>query len=231
MNAFGEALACATLMALAAQCAHAQKVVTWQDILDDQRTTTDVVSYGLGPRAQRYSALTKVSRENVGRLVPAWSYPLGGESERGQEAQPLVHDGTIFVTASYSRVFAFDARTGRKIWQYDHALPDGLSLCCDVVNRGAALYDDLVLFGTLDVAVPNRVGRHRLAGHVGVGRQAIHRSGIRLGRRSRHVGRRSRQTIRAEHARRKAVGVPPGRVMWCSTRLPRQTLAACALAS
>ena len=43
-----------------------------------------------------------------------------------------------------------DAKTGTKLWKYDHRLPEGIMPCCDVVNRGAALYDNLVIFGTLD---------------------------------------------------------------------------------
>ncbi len=121
-----------------------------KDVLDDQATVQDVVSYGMGPHVQRYSTLKQIDRESVKRLVPAWTLSYGGEKQRGQEAQPLVHDGKIFVTASYSRVFAADARTGAELWEYNHRLPEGILPCCDVINRGAALYDNLVIFGTLD---------------------------------------------------------------------------------
>ncbi len=124
--------------------------VTDEDIVNDAKTTGDVVSWGVGPQGQRYSPLKTINTENVSQLVPAWSLSFGGEKQRGQEAQPLVHDGKIFVTASYSRLFAIDAKTGEELWQYDHRLPDGILPCCDVVNRGAALYDNLVIFGTLD---------------------------------------------------------------------------------
>ncbi|UCH83217.1 MAG: methanol/ethanol family PQQ-dependent dehydrogenase [Candidatus Latescibacterota bacterium] len=124
--------------------------VTDQDIINDAQTTADVVGWGIGPRGQRYSPLKTLNTENVAKLVPAWTFSFGGEKQRGQEAQPLVHDGKIFVTASYSRIFAIDAKTGEELWQYDHRLPDGILPCCDVVNRGAALYDNLVIFGTLD---------------------------------------------------------------------------------
>src|SRR6266581_920264 len=69
---------------------------------------------------------------------------------RGQQSQPLVFDGKMYVTASYSRLFALDAKTGKKLWKYEHRLPDGIMPCCDVVNRGAALYGNVVIFGTLD---------------------------------------------------------------------------------
>ena len=82
--------------------------------------------------------------------MPAWAFSFGGEKQRGQESQPVIHKGKMFVTASYSRLFALDAATGRKLWRYDHRLPEGIMPCCDVVNRGAALYDNLVIFSTLD---------------------------------------------------------------------------------
>lgn len=124
--------------------------VTTEDILNDQKTTDDVVSYGMGPKAQRYSPLDKLNKENVGGLVPVWSFSFGGEKQRGQESQPLIKDGVIYVTGSYSRMWAIDAKTGEEKWQYDARLPEGILPCCDVVNRGAAIYGDKVFFGTLD---------------------------------------------------------------------------------
>lgn len=124
--------------------------VTDADIVNDAITTGDVVSYGMGPKGQRFSPLTTINADNVGNLVPAYSFSFGGEKQRGQEAQPLVANGKIFVTASYSRLFAIDEKTGEELWEYEHRLPEGILPCCDVVNRGAALYDNLVIFGTLD---------------------------------------------------------------------------------
>ena len=80
--------------------------VSDKDIQNDAKTTGDVVSYGLGTQGQRYSTLKTINEKNVSKLVPAFSYSFGGEKQRGQEAQPLVHNGKIFVTGSYSRVFA-----------------------------------------------------------------------------------------------------------------------------
>lgn len=136
------ALACGSL------AAHA--VVTDEMIRTDARSTGDVLSWGMGPQGQRFSPLKQVNKGNVSRLVPAWAFSFGGEKQRGQEAQPLVHKGKMFVTASYSRLFALDAVTGKKLWKYEHRLPEGIMPCCDVVNRGAALYDNLVIFSTLD---------------------------------------------------------------------------------
>ena len=114
------------------------------------KNTAAVLSFGMGSEGQRYSPLAQINTANVGRLTPAWSFSFGGEKQRGQESQPLIHNGKMFVTASYSRIFAVDLKNGAKLWKYEHRLPDGIMPCCDVVNRGAALFVNLVIFGTLD---------------------------------------------------------------------------------
>jgi PQQ-dependent dehydrogenase (methanol/ethanol family) len=131
----------------------AGKAVTWEEIQNDDKSTQDVLSYGLGLKAQRFSPLKQLNAKNVAALVPAWSFSYGGEKQRGQEAQALVHDGVIYVTGSYSRIFAVDARTGKRLWAYEHRLPDDIRPCCDVVNRGPAIYGDKVFFGTLDAGM------------------------------------------------------------------------------
>ena len=127
--------------------------VTWKDIANDQETTTDVLGYGMGVKAQRYSDLTQINTKNIKSMVPQWSMSFGDEKQRGQETQALYHDGVLYVTGSYSRIFAMDARTGEKLWTYSHRLPEDIRPCCDVVNRGAAIYGDKVYFGTLDARV------------------------------------------------------------------------------
>ena len=131
----------------------AQAGVTERDIADDQSITIQVVTNGMGRDLQRFSPLKRIHTGNIDKLVPAWVFSFGGEKQRGQEAQPLIHDGVMYVTASYSRLFAIDVNTGEEIWQYDARLPEGILPCCDVVNRGAALYGDKVYFGTLDARI------------------------------------------------------------------------------
>ncbi|MBR9828182.1 MAG: PQQ-dependent dehydrogenase, methanol/ethanol family [Oceanospirillales bacterium] len=128
----------------------AQAGITDKDILADQMTTDDVVSYGLGPRGQRYRPLEMLNTDTVKELRPVWSFSFGGEKQRGQESQPMVKDGVMYVTGSYSRVYAINVKTGDELWEYNARLPDGIMPCCDVINRGVALYGDLVVFGTLD---------------------------------------------------------------------------------
>ncbi|MGQ0701274.1 MAG: methanol/ethanol family PQQ-dependent dehydrogenase [Panacagrimonas sp.] len=127
--------------------------VAWEDIANDHQTPQDVLSYGLGLKAQRHSTLAKINTANVEALLPAWSFSFGGEKQRGQQSQALVYDGVIYVTGSYSRFYALDARTGKRLWEYNHRLPEDIRPCCDVVNRGPAIYGDKVFFGTLDAAM------------------------------------------------------------------------------
>lgn len=146
----GKGFAVSTLAAAISFSAVVSAGVTDKDIMNDQATTDDVVSNGMGLRGQRYSSLTAVNPDTVKDLRPVWAFSFGGEKQRGQESQPVVKDGVMFVTGSYSRVFAINVKTGDELWQYDARLPDAIMPCCDVINRGVALYDDLVIFGTLD---------------------------------------------------------------------------------
>ena len=153
-----------TLFALLmmAATAHVSAQVTDAMIANDATDNSSVLSWGMGTQGQRYSSLDAVNTKTVKNLVPVWSMSFGGEKQRGQESQPLVYKGKMFVTASYSRLFAVDVKTGQKLWKYEHRLPEGIMPCCDVVNRGAALYDNLVIFGTLDaqlVALDQETGK------------------------------------------------------------------------
>lgn len=130
-----------------ASAAYAEGVT---DAMIEKNSNKSVLSWGMGQEGQRYSSLNQINTKTVAKLVPAWSFSFGGEKQRGQESQPLIHDGKMFVTSSYSRIFALDLKTGNKIWKYEHKLPAGIMPCCDVVNRGAALYGDVVIFSTLD---------------------------------------------------------------------------------
>ena len=155
----------ATASAIALTAALAGPVsadVKIDDIIKDAASVGDVVSNGLGPQGQRYSPLKQVNKDTAARLVPAWAFSFGGEKQRGQESQPLVKDGVMYITGSYSRMWAVDVKTGRELWQYDHRLPEGILPCCDVINRGAALFGDKVFFMTLDakvVALDKKTGK------------------------------------------------------------------------
>ncbi|MGP6089461.1 PQQ-dependent methanol/ethanol family dehydrogenase [Antarctobacter jejuensis] len=146
MNRF--ILAATASILLAGTAATAQ--VSEADLADDQNITTQVVTNGMGRHLQRYSPLDTLNKDNVKFLQASWAFSFGGEKQRGQEAQPLIYDGVMYVTGSYSRLYAIDVMTGEELWQYDARLPEGILPCCDVINRGAAIYGDKVIFGTLD---------------------------------------------------------------------------------
>jgi quinohemoprotein ethanol dehydrogenase len=99
---------------------------------------------------QRFANLDQINADNVGKLGLAWSYDL--DTNRGQEATPLIIDGTMYTTTAWSKVVALDAATGKVKWTYDPEVPmeRGQAACCDVVNRGLAAYDGMVFLGALD---------------------------------------------------------------------------------
>ncbi|TRW18269.1 PQQ-dependent dehydrogenase, methanol/ethanol family [Glacieibacterium frigidum] len=99
---------------------------------------------------QRFSTLDQINAGNVGKLGLAWSYDL--DTNRGQEATPLVIDGVMYTTTAWSKVAALDAATGKPLWTFDPKVPGerGFSACCDVVNRGLAAYRGRLYLGTLD---------------------------------------------------------------------------------
>jgi quinohemoprotein ethanol dehydrogenase len=123
----------------------------------------DWLSNGRTYGEQRYSPLTDIKPANVGRLGLAWQAPLESY-DFGVEATPLVADGRLYVTSTWSRVFAFDAVTGKRLWAYDPEVPrDWLRQgCCKAVNRGVALWKDKVYVGAFDgrlIALDARTGR------------------------------------------------------------------------
>ena len=99
---------------------------------------------------QRHSPLAAINQGNVADLGLAWHWNTG--DARGLEATPIVVDGVMFATGAWSRVYANDARTGELIWRYDPQVSRerGRYACCDVVNRGVAVWRGRVFVGTLD---------------------------------------------------------------------------------
>lgn len=110
----------------------------------------DWLSYGLNYSENRFSQLKEITEDNVKDLGLSWTYDL--KSNRGVEATPIVVDGIMYVTGPWSMVYAIDARTGEELWTYDPKVPKSYAekACCDVVNRGVALYKGKVYVGALD---------------------------------------------------------------------------------
>jgi PQQ-dependent dehydrogenase (methanol/ethanol family) len=99
---------------------------------------------------QRFSPLDQINRDNVAKLKLAWFYDL--DTNRGQEATPLVVDGVLYTSTAWSKVVALDAATGKLLWQFDPEVPPEKAFdgCCDVVNRGVAYYDGKIYVGAFD---------------------------------------------------------------------------------
>jgi quinohemoprotein ethanol dehydrogenase len=112
--------------------------------------TGNWMSYGRTYDEQRFSPLTSINDSNVDQLGLAWA--TSTEVGRGHEASPIVVDGTMFITLPWSKVMALNAKTGEILWRYDPLVPPeaGLDACCDVVNRGAAIWNGKLYFGTID---------------------------------------------------------------------------------
>ncbi|HTQ98716.1 MAG TPA: PQQ-dependent dehydrogenase, methanol/ethanol family [Candidatus Acidoferrum sp.] len=108
------------------------------------------LSYGRDYAETRFSPLKQITADNVKDLGVAWTFDT--DSFRGLEGTPLVHDGIIYATRPWSSVFALDARTGKKLWDFDPQVDKsmGWKACCDVVNRGVALYENKIYVGALD---------------------------------------------------------------------------------
>ena len=108
------------------------------------------MSYGRTYSEQRFSPLRQINEQNVGQLGLAWYVDVDGR--RGQEATPIVVDGVMYFSTAWSKVFAVNAATGEKLWSYDPKVPPewAVNACCDVVNRGVAVWRGKVFVGTLD---------------------------------------------------------------------------------
>ncbi|MGE0851638.1 MAG: PQQ-dependent dehydrogenase, methanol/ethanol family [Hyphomicrobiaceae bacterium] len=119
-------------------------------IRQNEASSREWPTIGLDYAETRFSKLKQIDASNVKDLGLAWSYNL--ESTRGVEATPLVVDGVMYVTASWSIVHAIDARTGKARWVYDPKVPRdiGYKGCCDVVNRGVALHKGKVYVAAYD---------------------------------------------------------------------------------
>ncbi|HXX11701.1 MAG TPA: PQQ-binding-like beta-propeller repeat protein, partial [Burkholderiales bacterium] len=136
--------------------------VTDDMLLNADKDANNWLLYGRDYQTTRYSPLREVNRDNVKRLRPVWNLSFG--VLEGQDSQAVVVNGTVYVTTSFNRVIAADGVTGLVKWKYERELPGDVfpKLCCDVVNRGVAVYRNKVYLATLDahiVALDNQTGK------------------------------------------------------------------------
>ena len=111
---------------------------------------TEWLSGGRTPDEQRFSPLKQITTENVSKLGLAWYADF--DTNRGQEATPLAINGVLYLSTAWSKVKAYDARTGKLLWAYDPRVPGEFAGrgCCDVVNRGVAAWNGKIYVATYD---------------------------------------------------------------------------------
>ncbi len=108
----------------------------------------------------RYYPNAQINTVNVKRLHPAWVFQT--EVKESMETTPIVVNGVMFVTTSFSHVYALDAKTGHELWHYKHPLGPITTYCCGPNNRGVEVYEDKVYLATLDsklVALEAKTGK------------------------------------------------------------------------
>ncbi len=125
---------------------------TAQDLIKDQDTPSDVLTYGMGYGQQRYSKLTQIGKTSVKRLVPVWNFSLN--NPQAQENQPIISGGIMYVS-THTDTFAIDALTGKQVWRntLEFAADVPKMACCGLINRGVAIYQGKVFRTTLDAKV------------------------------------------------------------------------------
>lgn len=133
-----------------------EKPMGWIDYERLQhQDSKDWLTTGGNQQMQHYSPLNQITKENVKDLGLAWEYDASthiGNVPRGLEATPIVVDGILYTSGSWGAVYALDAKTGKELWTYKPAVDAsyGRRACCDVVNRGVAVWEGNVYVGTLD---------------------------------------------------------------------------------
>jgi PQQ-dependent dehydrogenase (methanol/ethanol family) len=109
---------------------------------------------------QRFYPEDQINRSNVKRLHPAWIFQT--EIKESMETSPIIVNGVMYVTTSFSHVYAINAQTGEEIWHYKHEMGPITTYCCGPNNRGVAVYNDKVYLATLDsklVALDAKTGK------------------------------------------------------------------------
>ena len=97
---------------------------------------------------QRFHPAKQINSANVKKLRVAWVFQT--DVRESMETSPIVVNGVMFITTSFSHVYALDAKTGEQLWHYKHALGPITTYCCGPNNRGVAVFEDKVYLATLD---------------------------------------------------------------------------------
>jgi alcohol dehydrogenase (cytochrome c) len=125
---------------------------TLDELRNDGRNSDNILTYGMGYHQQRYSPLNQINARTVKRLVPVWNLSL--DNNWGEQAQPIVYNGVMYVTNARATV-AIDVATGKQLWKHtlDWPAETPRVVCCGVSNKGAAIYNGKIYRTTLDAHV------------------------------------------------------------------------------
>ena len=153
-----------TVIAVAAvilSCAGAVCAQTLDDLKNDGKNPDNILTYGMGYAQNRYSPLAQINKSNIKKLVPVWT--AGLENELGEQAQPIIHNGVMYVSNARWTV-ALDALSGRQLWRTAVDFPPETPrvVCCGVSNKGVAVYNGKVFRTTLHayvVALDQKTGK------------------------------------------------------------------------
>ena len=142
----------ATASAIVLAASGAAGAQSLEDLRNDGRNPDNILTYGMGYHQQRYSKLDQINTRTVKRLVPVWNLSL--DNNWGEQAQPIVYDGVMYVTNARATV-AIDVATGKQLWKHSLDWPPETPrvVCCGVSNKGAAIYNGKVYRTTLDAYI------------------------------------------------------------------------------
>jgi alcohol dehydrogenase (cytochrome c) len=162
----GPAVALVLLMAAVAAAYPAAQDIGAKDLLDGLANPSRWLMYSGDYSSKRHSPLTQITPANVNQLAAQWTFQTSVVTSPNAitkfEATPVVIDGIFYFTGINNYAWAIDGRTGKQIWRYQRALPQGMKVCCGPVNRGFAVYRDRLFMTTLDahvIALDAKTGR------------------------------------------------------------------------
>jgi alcohol dehydrogenase (cytochrome c) len=164
MIRLGKPVAGAVAIALAAACAASAQEIKQNTKQETKSVTVTPVTQAMLDKAAgdtanflhtngnynqtRFYSGRQINTGNVGKLKVAWIFQT--EVRESMETSPIVVNGVMFITTSFSHVYALDAKTGEQLWHYKHPLGPVTTYCCGPNNRGVAVFEDKVYLATLD---------------------------------------------------------------------------------
>ena len=149
-----------TVLLLCAVALSSLAQVSYQDLLQARSKPENWLMYSGDYASQRFSPLRQITPANAAALEIKWVHQV--RIMEKFETTPLIADGVMYLTAPPGDVYALDARSGVKLWEYRRRLPSKIQTCCGQVNRGLAILGDRLSLAAADavaVALDRKTGR------------------------------------------------------------------------